>query len=501
MGEMEIQRNAFRMRVLAPFRGRDGELWPGAPRVVAAADLDAALGELAPELAVPLPPELHPAGRIEIRPDRLKAFHPDGLMHDLPGLASFGEAARPAAAAPLRSAGGAGAPSSRTPVDNILDMVSLPGEAAAQPPSGPVPAAAASGPGTLLRHIFGDGNFRALEEAWRGLRLMVQPLASGQGGIVEIVPAGAGNLEETLDALAGGFAENPPDIVLCCHEFDATARSQELLEQMARLGQTFMIPFVAAVGPGFFGLTGWEQLSGLPFLPHHLDSPVYAKWRRLRQSAAGAWLSLFCNRFLLRDPYGVRNTPRTVEFTEPGPLWACPVWAVGALMAQSFSRTGWPTRFAESRRRRVENLPLHDPGSGRPRPTEAFFDPDRAEQLLRCGITPLCSAPEKDSVWIDSEATAGGPSLAYQLLASRVARVLLECRELCADGLGPDRVEAELRRAFAAAWEASGHPPPAGLSLAIGAAAADGRLPVRVTLKPSAEILRGGPEVEMEFFW
>jgi hypothetical protein len=262
-----------------------------------------------------------------------------------------------------------------------------------------------------------------------------------------------------------------------------------------------MVPVAAAIGPGFFGLADWRELPRLAFLPHHLEGPAYAKWRRLRRSSAGRWLSLYCNRFLGRDPYGKNNPPRSAAFTEAIAPWLSPVWAVGALLARSRTGTGWPTRFAGGRSRRIDNLPLIASGAGRPRPTETIFDPDRIDQLLRSGITPLCAEPDKDCLWVGAEVTAGGPALAYQLLVSIVARLMLECREQFGGGGAPAGVEAKIRRAFASTWESTGHAPPAGLSIELGAPDEDGRIPVKVTLDPSAEILPAGTRVEMAFNW
>lgn len=498
------------MTVLGPFQGLHGGPWEAPPLRVESADLDAALETVAPALAIPLPRELWAAGRIEIHPKRFKGFHPDRLLRDQPDLRALWEEGRSHARRPQRPAEGegsrSGAPAAlvavpRSAIDNILDMVALPGESAAAAPAAVPAGGAADGLVQVLAGVFNDPDFRAVEAAWRGLRALLKQVRPGEGAVVEIVPAAFENLEESLDRLVPHVVADPPGIVLCGLEFDATPRSLELLERLAQLGETLMVPVAAAIGPGFFGLADWQELPRLAFLPHHLEGPAYAKWRRLRRSSAGRWLSLYCNRFLGRDPYGKNNPLRSAAFTEAIAPWLSPIWAVGALLARSRTGTGWPTRFAGGRSRCIDNLPLIAAGTGRPRPTEAVFDPDRVDQLLRSGITPLCAEPERDCVWVAAEVTAGGPALAYQLLVSIVARLLLECRENCGGGGAPAGVEAEIRRAFASTWEATGHPPPAGLSLEIGAPAEDGRIPVKVALDPSAEILPAGTRVEMAFSW
>jgi type VI secretion system protein ImpC len=290
-------------------------------------------------------------------------------------------------------------------------------------------------------------------------------------------------------------------VVLVDLPFDSTPRSLELLHRVAKFSETLLIPAITWIRPAFFHIDTWWDIKKLSFLPHYLEEPPFARWQSLKRTPAARWLAVTCNRFLTRYPYGKDNTPRRMYFEEHGPLWISPVWALGSLMGRSFIETGWPTRFTDWQRIRVDDLPLNTEDPKKPLPIEGYFDRDRIDQLIRSGIIPLASVQGKDIAFVPDETTVNGVSLAYQLLVSQITQLVLWCRDHFEKGLEGDDLEAELRGAFGAFWERAGHHGPENLGISVGKLEPDGRIAVRITLEPSRQILPSREKVEVDFLW
>ncbi|MFX1555365.1 MAG: type VI secretion system contractile sheath domain-containing protein, partial [Promethearchaeota archaeon] len=264
---------------------------------------------------------------------------------------------------------------------------------------------------------------------------------------------------------------------------------------------TLLIPAITWIRPAFFHIDTWGDIKKLSFLPHYLEEPPFARWQSLKRTPAARWLAVICNRFLARYPYGKDNTPRRMYFEEHDPLWISPVWALGSLVGRSFVETGWPTRFTDWQRIRIEDLPLNAEDPKNPLPVEAYFDRDRIDQLIRSGIIPLASVRGKDIAFAPDETVVGGVSLAYQLLVSRIIQLITWCRDHFERGLEGNDLEVELRQAFGEFWERTGHHGPENLMIAAARSTPDGRIPVRITLEPSRQIQPSREKVELDFLW
>jgi type VI secretion system protein ImpC len=352
-----------------------------------------------------------------------------------------------------------------------------------------------------LNYIFRSKSFQTLEASWRGLKLLLQ-----QGGInsdlkLEIVPVCQNTLEETLNHLITALIDNPPSLVLIDLPFDHSPPNLNLLEKIACFSETLLVPAITWITPGFFDLDTWDDLKRLPFLPHYLEEPPFAKWQSLKTSSAARWLVMTCNRFLARYSYGINNMPRLIRFDEPGQLWISPVWALGALIGQSVARNGWPTRFTEWQDIRLEDLPLNPEKPDDPAPTEASFSTNRLDQFIRSGIIPLSAMPRKDVAFTPSETTASRLSLGYQLLVSRITQLILWCRDNFHKRLEGAELETELRHAFKLFWERSGHSGPEYLEISAGQPDSKGRIPLRIEVEPSPQVLPSQEKVKLDFFW
>lgn len=521
---MQFRPLPFKILSMAPFGPNNGP-WTQPPVPVDNMDLDAAMDNLRICNYFSLPIELCPAGGVEIRFSKLKDFHPDTILQNNSFLAQLLEAKnyltdpknRTLSAyeknqglkkwsdlplIQIQSEKKDSKTHSTHTLDNILDMVALPGERPGPSPKFQTGSAQIDDIlQQVLSHIFTHEDFRTSETAWRGLKLLLQQGAGASDIKLEIVPVTLDTLEETLDNLMPNLIHHLPSLILIDLPFDNSPRCIGLLEKIATFSETLMVPALVWITPRFLQMDSWDDLKKLPFLPHFLEEPVFAKWRGLKNQPAANWLAVTCNRFLARYPYGNENTPRKFPFYESLPLWAGPVWAASCLIAQSFSKTGWPTRFTHWQDIKVEDLALDTGSATQPIPTQVSFTEDRIDQFRRAGIMPLAAIPNKDIVFTPTETTMGGAPLSYQLFVSRVTQFILWCRDNFPKDLSEDELEKGLRQAFSRFWEFSGHTGPENLEITVGRRNSDDRIPLHIALQPSRKILPSGEIIQLEFSW
>lgn len=523
---MKIPSIPFKILVLAPLVGSDCPVWDNAPINVDPADPDRVIADLEPTCTVTVPPDLLPDEQIELKFTKLKDFHPDNVMRNSPVLRNFLEArnwveeARRKNFSPdqinTRLARWPNLPLIRvetTPrkppspgrdsLEKILDIVALPDERSGLPPGAQGAARQIDGIiKQILTHIFLDQTFRALEASWRGLNLLLRQLNLGDKDIrIEITPVSDDSLNDTLAALSAEVIDALPSLILVDLPCDSSPRKLELLEGIAQFSETLLVPAITWIRPEFFHIDSWQDIRRLAFLPHYLEEPPFARWQSFKKRPAARWLAVTCNRILARYPYGKDNLPRRVPFEEKNPAWISPVWALGTLIGRSLIETGWPTRFTDRQAIRLEDLPLNSEDPKRPLPTEANFDRDRIEQFIRSGIIPLAPVPGKDIAFVPDETTAGGISLRYQLFVSRITQLVLWCRDHFEKGLNSADLEAQLQQAFKFFWETSGHHGPESLEILADQPDPDGRVPVRIALEPTRQILPSKDMVKLEFSW
>jgi len=109
--------------------------------------------------------------------------------------------------------------------------------------------------------------------------------------------------------------------------------------------------------------------------------------------------------------------------------------------------------------------------------------------------------PGKDIAFVPDETTAGSISLRYQLFVSRITQLVLWCRDHFEKGIKGADLETELQRAFKLFWETSRHSGPESLEILAGKSDPDGRIPVRIVLEPTRQILPSKDKVELDFMW
>jgi len=522
---MQIPSMPFKVLALAPFRAANDTIWSNNPITVDKTDLDHVMADLELSLFVPIPNHLCPAGGIDIKISRMKDFHPDqlvqknGYLKNLVDVEEFINAASskgtPVQEINSRLQTWPGLPpltletdtqkpkkKSERAIDNILDMVALPDEqtGTASPKSGASNQVASILQG-VLDHIFSNKTFIELESIWRGLRFFLQQGGANGDVTLDIVPVAAETLGETLDLLTVHLVQNLPSLIIVDLPFDNSSLSLEHLQKIAQFSETLMVPALCWITKDFLYIDDWNDFNKLPFLPNHVDGPHYAKWHKLEQSSAGRWLSVTCNRFLSRYPYGKDNKTRGVEFNEKGQAWTAPVWAAAGLLAQSFVKTGWPTRFTDHQNIIIEDLPLNAEHPDKQIPTETFFTNDRLDQFTRIGIMPLACIQNKDIVFTPVETTVAGISLSHQAFLTSFTKCIFWCLDNLSKDPDPRVIEENFKKALSLFWEKSGHPVPDSLKLTAGKKGSDDRMPLRIEVVPPSSILASGEKIELDLAW
>ncbi len=523
---MQLPNAPYKILALAPFTMAPSQPWLQAPLPVDRQSLDDAMQAMTINGYLPLESELCPARGLDLLFDNLKSLHPDGMVKSISYLAKLmaakefvikarknGEHATqildelrhrwpdlPAInlkdSAPTKSS----AAKSSSSLDNLLDMVALPGQDQGQKPVNQDETRQFDAiVQKVLSTLFEWPAFRQMEAAWRGLRLLLQQGIVGAGAAVQIVPIQPENLSSTIDAITPLIIDQPPDVVLLDLPFDNSALAMERLATVARWAATMMTPLIAWAPASFLQIDNWDQLVTLPFIPNHVAQPAYAKYQKLRQSADGHWVSLTCNRFLVRYPYGPENKPRSVNFAETTLSWVPPIWAIGTLIAQSVSQTGWPTHLTHRQKFNIQDLALQHPPGIPPMVVEANFDRDRQDQFIRAGLTPLVS--ERDTAFVTQAVALSGTALAYQLLICRMTQFLLWCKDNLPAETEPAILQTQLKLAFQVLSEQSRPPAFESVTIFTGPPDNEGHIPITISIVPSGSVLPSRQPIEMMLDW
>jgi type VI secretion system protein ImpC len=517
---MQVPLIPYTILILAPFTGETETIWHEAPLPFDRQEPDALFTALKPSVYIPLPIELCPAGGLTLTFSRRKDFTPDGLMACQPYLANLLEAGTYLEEAerknlspqevrqgltrwpdlpPIRQRQTTKEKVRRAQSDaleSILSMVSMPDTGGSGSPDGYDEIA-----GQILSQIFHDPSFMKMEAACQGLQLLARECMPDNDVKLLIAPVCHGTFENTLDALLPSLIRNPPSLVLVDLPFDGSRHSVEQLAKLADFGQLLLVPTIAWITADFFQVDSWNTFDRLSFLPHHMEHPNFVKWQKVRQSQAGRWLGLFCNRFLSRYPYGPDNRPRHVDFIETERPWLGPVWAVGKLIGQRVSRSKWPTGISAGRTNELEDLALDLSNSMHPMPVEKLFSDTRLEQLERCGIAALVSRQGSDSVFLSSNTMASSDTnLDYQSLICLVTRFTLWCKDMFAEDLRGEALADSLKMAWKRYQD---HRQVRYEDMALNVEISDSGQQTVVCLKwlPSGKVLPSGQELVLEFPW
>ena len=235
--------------------------------------------------------------------------------------------------------------------------------------------------GQQLDKIIHDEKFQKLESGWRGLRFLVDRTDFRQNirlGLLNVSKDElladfrdapelfqSGLYHHVHKAEYGQFGGKPYGAIIANYDFGPSEPDIELLRFAGGVAATAHAPFIAAAGPGFFGLDSYEGLPRLKDVRAMFESKQYISWRSLRDSEDARYLGLTCPRFLLRRPYGADHPVRSFDYKEEANshdqfLWGNTAFAFATRLAESFAKYRWcPNIIGPQGGGTVEQLPVH----------------------------------------------------------------------------------------------------------------------------------------------
>lgn len=234
-----------------------------------------------------------------------------------------------------------------------------------------------------MDEILHHPQFQSLESAWRGLKLLVDRTDFRENIKLEVLNASKEDLLEDFEdspevvqsglykhvytAEYGQFGGQPVGALIANYFFDPSAPDVKTLQYVASVASMAHAPFIAAAGPGFFGLKSFTGLPDLKDLKDHFDGPQFAKWQSFRAQEDARYVGLTLPRFLLRTPYDPQENPvktfvykETVANDHEHYLWGNTAYAFASRLSDSFARFRWcPNIVGPQSGGAVDDLPLH----------------------------------------------------------------------------------------------------------------------------------------------
>jgi type VI secretion system protein ImpC len=234
-----------------------------------------------------------------------------------------------------------------------------------------------------IDEILHHENFQKLESAWTGLKFVIDRTNFRENIKVELINASKDDLLEDFEdspeivksglyrhaytAEYGQFGGNPVGAIIGNFDFGPGPQDMSLLKNIASVSAMSHAPFIAAAGPGFFGLDDYQKLPNLKDLKSIFEGPQYAKWQSFRESEDARYVGLTMPRFLLRLPYGEDSNPvkafnyeENVKDNHQSYLWGNTAFAFASRLTDSFAKYRWcPNIIGPQSGGAVEDLPLH----------------------------------------------------------------------------------------------------------------------------------------------
>ncbi|UJJ31323.1 type VI secretion system contractile sheath large subunit [Halopseudomonas maritima] len=268
-------------------------------------------------------------------------------------------------------------------------------------------------------------DFQQLESAWRGLKLLVERTDFRENIRLELINASKQDLLDDFEdspelvqsglykhvytAEYGQFGGQPVGAIIANYQFGPGTQDIRLLQQVAGVASMSHAPFIAAAGPGFFGLDSYTGLPDLKDLKDHFDGPQFAKWQGFRESEDARYVGLTLPRFLLRTPYDPEDNPvrsfayrESVSDSHEHYLWGNTAFTFATRLTDSFARYRWcPNIIGPQSGGAVDDLPLHHFASmgeiETKIPTEVLVSDRREYELADAGFIALTMRKGSDN--------------------------------------------------------------------------------------------------------
>jgi len=277
--------------------------------------------------------------------------------------------------------------------------------------------------------IMHNEEFQALEGSWRGLYHLVNHTNTSEGLQLRMLTISKQDMSKMLKKFKGARWDQSPlfkkiysseydvlggtpySCLIGDYQFDHNPQDVEMLGELSRIAAAAHAPFIAAAGPGLFGMKSWEDLSNPADLTALVQTPEYAPWHSLRDSPDAKYLGLTMPRFLARLPYDPEKNPvEGFDFREEVEgadhtkfVWANAAFAMGANITRAYELYGWCSRIRGVQSGgEVDGLPVHtfktdDGGTDMKCPTEIAITDRREGELAKNGLIPLTHRKNKDT--------------------------------------------------------------------------------------------------------
>lgn len=151
-----------------------------------------------------------------------------------------------------------------------------------------------------MDEILHHPDFQALEASWRGLQLLVERTNFRENIKIELLNVSrqdllddfedsseitqSGLYKHVYSAEYGQFGGQPVGAIIANYFLSPNAPDVKLMQYASSVASMAHAPFIAAAGPGFFGLESFTGLPDLKDLRDHFEGPQFAKWQSFRQS-------------------------------------------------------------------------------------------------------------------------------------------------------------------------------------------------------------------------
>ncbi|PHI31680.1 type VI secretion system contractile sheath large subunit [Budvicia aquatica] len=278
---------------------------------------------------------------------------------------------------------------------------------------------------TQMDAILHNEQLQQIESAWRGIKLLVDRTDFRENIKINLIHATKEELLEDFEYAPeivqtgyykhiysntyGQFGGEPVGVVLGNYAYTASAPDLKLMKYVSAVGAMAHAPFISAVSPKFFGIDSYTELSSIKELSSIFESPVYTKWRALRESEDARYLGLVAGRYLARLPYSHTDNPiKSFNYTEDVDtnhenfLWANTAFTMGTRITDSFAKYRWcPNIIGPQSGGAVEDLPVHlyeSLGEIQPKiPTETLITDRREFELAEQGFIALTMRKGSDN--------------------------------------------------------------------------------------------------------
>ena len=369
-------------------------------------------------------------------------------------------------------------PDKRSPVDDLISAVIQPKRGGQKPDQSVVGTVIEDLDRTLsdqLNDILHHNSFQQLESAWRGLRLLVDRTDFRENIRIELLAVHKDDLKDAIYHQVfmpeyNELTDMPLSVMIADYEFAQTPEDMELLEDIAQMAAGIQVPFIASVGPTFFGSQTGAGLAELSMLRFSFERPEYAKWNALRDKEDSQYIALTMPRFLLRLPYGPEGI-RVKGFgfaerakSEEDYLWGRGALAVATTLVRSFAAEGWCVQIAGMDGGGVvENLPVWSYRTAAQKvsiPLDVSLPRSREKEFVDSGFVFLSSRANDNRACVLSAPTIHRPktytapeeteqarlraTLPYQLFATRMAHYLRRIVQEVSTGLTPEQLQRTL---------------------------------------------------------